>query len=221
MRRLVIWGCGGHAREVVHLCSFLDVQVLGYLDERRDWKGRLVDDLPVLGDLGDIHDLRKHVELVCAGVGDPALKLKFWRRTMEAGFHLAKPLVHPGVHLSRRVMVADGTIICEGTIITTNVQIGKCVILNRLSNISHDCTIEDFVTVSPGANISGNVTIREGAYIGTGSSIREKMTIGEWSVVGGGAFVANDVDAETMVVGVPAKFCKNILKGDIWLSATQ
>lgn len=38
MRKLVIWGSGGHAREINWLCEELDVQVMGFLDERPEFK---------------------------------------------------------------------------------------------------------------------------------------------------------------------------------------
>lgn len=218
MRSLVIFGCGGHAREVLHLCSQLDVEVLGFLDERPEWLGRRIDDVPVLGNLEDIAGLKTRAEVVCAGVGDPALKHKFHDRTLALGFRLAAPLIHPRVTIGPRVEIEDGTVICEGSILTTGIRVGRCVILNRLSNISHDCIVGDFATVSPGVNVSGNVIIGTGAYLGTGASIREKVRIGDWSIVGGGAFVSSDVPVETLVAGVPARFKKRVQKGVIWLS---
>ena len=132
------------------------------------------------------------------------------KKLKRFGFQFADSLVHPSVFISDRNQLGIGSIICEGTIITTNVVIKDFVIINRGVNISHDDQIEDYVTVSPGVNIAGNVTIKEGAYIGIGSSIREKVTIGSWSVIGGGAFVKEDVPEKTLYAGVPAKFKKRL-----------
>lgn len=151
-------------------------------------KGKIIDDVPVLGDLNDIYSLRNKIKIVCAGVGDPSLKKRFVTKTIHAGFEIADPIVHPSVFISKRNTLGVGSIICEDTIITTNVLIGNFVILNR----------------------SSNVTIGEGAYLGIGSSIREKINIGAWSVIGGGAFVKNDVPAKTLYAGVPAQFKKDL-----------
>ena len=218
MREILIWGCGGHGREVAYLCGFLDVDILGFIDDRPDWKGKIIDGIPVLGRLENLGLLRENIEIVASGVGDPSLKRQFHQRIIDCGHRLAKPLIHPRVFVGKRVTIGDGSILCEGVILTTNVQIGSCVILNRAVNISHDCRINDYATVSPGANISGEVIICEGAYIGTGATIREKIEIGEWSIVGGGAFVRDNVAPETMVAGVPAIKKKNNRKGEVWLS---
>ncbi|TYS65393.1 acetyltransferase [Bacillus infantis] len=210
MKKLILWGCGGHAREVLHLCGQLGIEVEGFLDERPEMKGHFVDDIEVLGTLNDILHLRDQANILCSSVGDPALKKRFSEMTRRAGFQFAPPLIHPGVYISKRNKIGSGSIICEGTIMTTNVTIGDHVIINRSANISHDNKIEDFATIGPGANIAGNVTIKEGAYIGIGSSIIEKAAIGSWSIIGGGAFVKDDVPEKSLYAGVPAVFKKRL-----------
>lgn len=208
MKQLVIWGCGGMAREVNLLCEQTGDRVAGFLDERPEMKGCIVDDRPVLGDIDDIPELRDGVQIICAGVGDPSLKKQFADRTLHAGFTISAPLVHPGVFVSKRNSISPGAVVCAGTTMTVNVRLGAHVIVNRMSTLGHDVLVADYATIAPGANISGNVTIGEGAYIGTGVSIREKVRIGAWAVVGGGAFVKDDVPPGCMVAGVPATIKK-------------
>ncbi|AGX04186.1 Acetyltransferase (the isoleucine patch superfamily) protein [Bacillus sp. NRRL B-14911] len=210
MKKLILWGSGGHAREVLHMCGQLGIEVAGFLDERPEMKGRFVDDIEVLGTLSDIYHLRDQAEIFCASVGDPSLKKRFSEMTRSAGFQFAPPLIHPVVNISNRNTIGIGSVICEGTIMTTNIRIGDHVIINRGTNISHDNIIEDYATISPGGNIAGNVTVKEGAYIGIGSSIREKVIIGAWSMIGGGAFVKDDVPEKSLYAGVPAVFKKRL-----------
>lgn len=102
MKRLVIWGCGGHAREVNWLCEQLGYEVVGFLDKRPEMKGQIVNDIPVLGDLCDIEALRGEAHIVCAGVGDPALRKRFVHKTLKEGFQPAGSLIHPGIQISKR-----------------------------------------------------------------------------------------------------------------------
>lgn len=210
MRKIVIWGAGGQAREVSWLCEELHIPVLGFLDERPEMKDQVVDGIPVLGVMADIHALRHEAELVCAGVGDPALKKRFASQTMQAGFRIADPLVHPRVHISWRNRIGAGSVIFEGAVLSGNIRIGEHVIVNRRASISHDVVIGDYATVAPGVNLAGNVTVHEGAYVGIGASVREKCRIGAWSIIGGGAFVRNDVPEFTMAAGVPAVIKKRL-----------
>jgi len=178
MRKLVIWGSGGHAREINWLCEELDVQVVGFLDERPEVKGQLVDGVPILGTLVDIERLKAEVELVCAGVGDTSLKKRFTRETIRSGFRIASPLIHPHVRISQSNHIGEGSMIFQGSILSGNIRIGQHVIINQGVSISHDGIINDFVTVAPGVYIAGNVTIDEGAYVGIAASIRENRHIG-------------------------------------------
>ena|SRR2546426_1109404 len=208
--KLIIWGCGGQGRELNLLCEQIGLEVVGFLDERPDMKGKVIDDVPVLGDIVDITGMRGKVKVICSGVGDPALKKRFFMKTIKAGFDIAEPLVHPSVYISKRNSIEVGSVICDGSILTVNVRIGEHVLINRGCNIGHDTAIGDFTTISPGVNISGNVSIEEGVFIGTGASIREKLQIGSWSNIGGGAFVNTNVKAETLFAGVPAVLKKRL-----------
>ncbi|MCR8635085.1 acetyltransferase [Paenibacillus radicis (ex Xue et al. 2023)] len=209
--QLVIWGCGGMGREVNHLCELLGYEVVGFLDERLDMRGQIVDDIPVLGDLPDIMHLRDQLKVVCAGVGSPQLKKRLVQKTRDYGFSLAETIVHPAVQLSRKIHLGIGSILCAGTILTINVHIGHFVIVNSGVTLAHDVKICDYATISPGVHISGNVTVEEGAFIGTGSALREKITIGPWSMIGGGAFVKDDVPGGVLYAGVPAVFKKKLI----------
>ncbi|NOU97235.1 acetyltransferase [Paenibacillus sp. LMG 31456] len=209
--KLVIWGCGGMGREVNHLCEQLGYEVVGFLDERPEMRGQMVDETPVLGDLPDIMHLQDQLKVVCAGVGSPQLKKRLVQKTRDYGFSLAETLVHPAVQLSRKINLGIGSIICAGTIITINVHIGHFVIVNSSVTLAHDVRISDYVTLSPGVNISGNVTVEEGVFIGTGSALGEKITIGPWSMIGGGAFVKDDVPGGVLYAGVPAVYKKDLI----------
>jgi sugar O-acyltransferase (sialic acid O-acetyltransferase NeuD family) len=101
-----------------------------------------------------------------------------------------------------------GTIICPGTILTTNVQLGDHVIVNLNCTIGHDVRIGSFTTLSPGVNVSGNVTIGELCYIGTNAVIKEKITICDKVTIGAGGVVVKDITEPGVYVGNPVKRIK-------------
>ena len=99
----------------------------------------------------------------------------------------------------------------NGVSFTNSSVVGDFCIFNPMATIAHDCIVESFVYVAPGANISGNVHLCEGSFIGTGASLSQgkavdrKLRVGSWSVIGAGAAVIHDVADGATVVGVPAK----------------
>ncbi|EPR8090323.1 acetyltransferase [Pseudomonas aeruginosa] len=74
--------------------------------------------------------------------------------------------------------LAEGSILCPFSMVTSNTRIGKFFHANIYSYVAHDCEIGDFVTFAPSVKCNGNVRIESHAYIGTGrSSSRERRSI--------------------------------------------
>ena len=55
----------------------------------------------------------------------------------------------------------------------------------------------------------GRISIEDGVWIGANSVILPGVRLGKGSVIGAGSVVTHDVQANTVVVGVPAKYLKN------------
>jgi sugar O-acyltransferase (sialic acid O-acetyltransferase NeuD family) len=208
MKALVIFGAGGFAREVLALLRDVNDErqrweILGFLDDRDDSRGRQLDDLPVLGGRDWLKNRADPVHLAF-GIGNPAVKRKLALelRADVAGF---PPLVHPTVTRTKYVDLGEGAVITAGNILTSQIRIGSFAMLNLMCTVGHDTVVGAYSTVAPGCNISGNVTVGEGSDIGTGSKIIQGITIGEWSIIGAGAVVSRDVPANCTAVGVPAK----------------
>jgi sugar O-acyltransferase (sialic acid O-acetyltransferase NeuD family) len=115
-------------------------------------------------------------------------------------------LIHPSCYIGTdQVIIGEGSIVCAGTIITVNIDIGKHVILNLACTVGHDTIIEDYCSFMPSVNISGEVKIGNGVYCGTGAKIINQLEIGENSIIGAGAVVSKTLPANCTAVGIPAK----------------
>lgn len=104
--------------------------------------------------------------------------------------------------------IGDGCIICPGAVLTTNVWIGRHVIINVNASISHDSYIGDYSTISPGAVICGNVKIGDYCFIGANAVVREKIRICDNVIIGAGAVVVKDITTPGIYIGNPAKKMK-------------
>lgn len=117
--------------------------------------------------------------------------------------------INPSVQiLGPDVEIGEGSIICAGTIITTNVKLGKHTHLNLQTTIGHDCEIGDYFTTAPGAKISGNCKIHDMVYVGTNASIKEKLSVHSLTTVGSNATVVKNIEESGTYVGVPTKKIK-------------
>jgi sugar O-acyltransferase (sialic acid O-acetyltransferase NeuD family) len=210
---VVILGAGGLAREAYWV--FRDSskitagkwEVLGFIDENRANFGKNICGITILGDFRWFKKANMNeLKVVCA-VGSPGAKRHMVERAAYLGLEFCT-VIHPSVQMSEYVYLGSGTIITAGCILTTQIQIGNHVFLNLDTTVGHDVIIEDFVNVAPGCHISGDVTLKEGTDLGTGAVVLQGITVGQWSTVGAGAVVIEDVPANAVVVGVPAKVIK-------------
>lgn len=117
--------------------------------------------------------------------------------------------IHPSAQiLGNDVTIGQGSIICAGCIITTNVKIGEHAQLNLHTTIGHDCEIGKYFTTAPGVKVSGNCKIYDCVYIGTNASIRQKINIHSLTTIGMNAAVVKDIESTGIYAGVPAKKIK-------------
>ena len=206
--QLVVYGAGGFAREACWLaeaCPEAGV-VMAMIDDDPA-RHASVNGIQVCG-LEEARRRFPSARMVVA-IGSPQHRAAAVERAAAAGFTFAS-LIHPRSERSRWIQMGEGTVICAGSILTTNIRIGRQVHINLACTLGHDVVLGDFVTLAPGVNLSGRVRVGDRAYVGTNASIINgeadaPIVIGEDAVIGAAACVTRSVAAGTTVVGVPAR----------------
>ena len=89
-----------------------------------------------------------------------------------------------------------------GIFIDDGVFIGHSVVL---ATLNHDLSLTKRQYLHPAP-----IHIGKGVWIGANVTVTPGVTIGDNAVIAAGAVVIKDVQANTIVGGVPAKFIKNI-----------
>jgi sugar O-acyltransferase (sialic acid O-acetyltransferase NeuD family) len=212
MKDIVILGGGGFAREVWWVLEDMNSaspqwNILGFIDESPETQAKELCGLPVLGGFEWFE--KGHRPWVLCGVGANSVRRKF--ASKAEGFNLQfATAIHPAARLSRFVRLGRGTVVCAGTILTTQIAVGEHVNLNLNCTVGHDATIGNFCNISPGVHISGHVQIDEGVDIGTGVALIPSVRVGHDSVIGAGAVVNKDIPPLSVAVGVPAKVIKTL-----------
>lgn len=202
---LIIYGAGGLGRELLSLVKALkDFEVIGFVDDVLP-ADSTVKGVKVLGGIEYLNTMQSEVSVVLA-LGDPGVKSQ--KAALIGNRKIKYPvLIHPTAVLQDpdSIRLGQGTVLCAGAVLTTDITLGDHVLVNLNVTIGHDCRIDHYVSVMPGANIAGEVIVGQEVLIGAGSSILNKITIGDRSKVGMGSVVIRNVERKSVVAGVPAK----------------
>ncbi|RKJ43728.1 acetyltransferase [bacterium 1XD8-76] len=212
MKPLYIIGSGGLGREVAWQVERINKKQAmwdfkGFIDDNEVLWNTAAGGYPVLGGCEYLGEQRKDLWTVAAVGNSKAREKVIQKLELFEHIHYAT-LVDPSVVMSEEVSIGEGSIICVGTIITTNIRIGNHCVINPACTVGHDAVLSEFVTLYPGVNVSGNVKIQKNTEIGAGSVIIQGIKIGSDTIVGANSTVINDIEDEVTVVGSPAKVIK-------------
>lgn len=210
MKDLYIIGAGGFGREVAWIVERINSikptwNLKGFIDDNETLWGSKEGEYHVFGGCEYLSAL-EDVYAVCA-VGSSNVRKKIIEKLKDTSVKFAT-LIDPSVLYSNSVKIGEGAIVCAGTIITVDVNIGDHVIVNLDCTIGHDAVIDNFVTIYPSVNVSGNVLIGECSELGTGTQIIQGKKVISNTIIGAGAIVVKDCIESGTYVGSPAKKIK-------------
>lgn len=124
--------------------------------------------------------------------------------------------IEPGAIIRDQVVVGDHTVIMMGALINIGAEIGADSMIDMGAVLGGRAIVGKHCHIGAGAVLAGviepasaePVRIDDDVLIGANAVVIEGVHVGEHAVVGAGAVVTEDVPANTVVAGVPAKVIK-------------
>ncbi|WP_267350645.1 NeuD/PglB/VioB family sugar acetyltransferase [Sphingomonas sp. GM_Shp_2] len=198
--RLAIFGTGGMGREVADIVS-RSPRLSEYYSEISfvtDAPAGPVQGIPV------VHpDAISSDDELCLAVGSSAD-----RRMLAARFAGRRfaTIVSDHAIISPLACLGAGAIVCDFAVVNNGVTTGDHFLANVYAQVSHDCLLGDYVTLSPKASCNGWVRIEDDVFVGAGAVIRNgsparRLYIGTGATIGMGAVVTKDVPAGATAIG--------------------
>lgn len=204
-RKLCIVGAGGFGREIYwgfkndFNAVGLSAENIVFLDEDEALIGKKISESAVIS----FNDFNPVEYEVIISVGDPAIRKLITEKLPSETIYTT--LYHSNSTIMHLSTLQQGSVVTAGSIITTNISIGKHAHVNLNSTIGHDCIIGDFFTTAPGVNISGHCKIGNNVYLGTNASVKNGITICDNVTVGMGSVVTKNITEEGVYVGNPLR----------------
>ena len=148
----------------------------------------------------------ENVEFAVA-VGEPSARHLLREKIAGAGYRLAT-LIDEKAIISPSATIGEGCIINHGSIVSSNVKLAANVFVMFGAIIGHEAEIGEDVTICPRTTVGARCHMGEQAFVGIGSSILQGVDVGSRSIIGMGSMAFREVEADTTVLGNPARLTR-------------
>jgi len=127
-----------------------------------------------------------------------------------------KARIEPGAFIREKVEIGEGAVIMMGAVINIGAVIGEGTMIDMGAVLGGRATVGKRCHIGAGAVLAGvvepasatPVIVEDGVMVGANAVVIEGCHIGENAVVAAGAVVVEDVPANAVVAGCPARIIK-------------
>jgi sugar O-acyltransferase (sialic acid O-acetyltransferase NeuD family) len=192
-----IIGAGGHSKVIIDIIHELgNYNIVGIYDDN---KSGYFSGIKIIGKISEINNTTAYFII---GIGNDKI-----RKKIAEEYHQLKwaTLIHPKTIIAKTAIIKEGSVVCAGAIIQTEVEVGKHCIINTNCSIDHESIIGNYCSICPSSTICGQVKVGESSFIGANSTIIQTIEVGKECIIGAGSVVIRNIHSNTKVVGNPAK----------------
>lgn len=205
-RKLYLVGAGGLGREMEFWINLIppndrDYEICGYLDDNPDSMLNNPSDYKVIGNTSNFAYNGGDLAALC--ITNSAIKEEIYHRLK--GKVEIFTFISPLARVSKFSKIGEGTIITPNCLVTTNVEIGNCVLLNLGSQVGHDSTIGDFSSLMTHVDIGGLCNVGSHVFFGSNSTLIPEKKVNNNIRIGAGSIVINNLKKPGTYFGNPAK----------------
>jgi sugar O-acyltransferase (sialic acid O-acetyltransferase NeuD family) len=205
MKQVLVFGAGGHAREVIdHFTQPFAAMGLCFAAHWIDAPYASMATTALLPLMTQPPAQSQSQWCLLPAVQSASLRERARDVALTRDIDLAPAAVHASAHRSDSAVIGAGSVVFPGAHLSVNVVVGLACVVHTASTLTHDCVLEDYAFVGPGATLCGNVHVGRYAFIGAGAVVLPGLRIGTGASVAAGAVVTRDVADYTAVRGVPA-----------------
>ena len=179
-----ILGHGGHAKVLFNMLLRLKMECLGFVGKTKIIKNKFMK-FNIISEEELLNEFPASKYDLVNGVGAlPGLKdrWKLSEKMKELEYYFP-PIIDPSVIFNGSCKFLEGVQIFPGTIVQSDVKIGKHTIINTGNILDHDVQIGNSCHLAPNVTCNGGVTICNNVFIGTSSTIIQNIKIGDGKII--------------------------------------
>ena len=209
VKKVIIIGAGDHGRGALEIFKTsnqnrFEYDVVGFIDDDPSKLKKKIDEVPVLGPVSGLRKQHNGDLSYILAISQCGVKSRIIKDLGSLSLNFINA-IHPTAIIGSDVQMGSGNIIAAGAIIAYNTVFETHITINLNTTVGHDCLINEYVTIAPGANIGGRVRLGKGCDIGPNCTICKGATVGDWSCLGPSTVVLKEIPPKKTYFGNPAR----------------
>jgi UDP-perosamine 4-acetyltransferase len=213
MKRILVWGAGGHACVVIEAIEATgQFEIAGLIDTVNPHKaGTQVMGYPILGGYEQaMAQQAMGVDHWFLAFGSNTGRETVYRQGLAIGCQFPT-IVHPRAWVSPSAKLGAGCFVASMAVVSASSELGAQTIVNSAAVVEHDCKVGSSVHIAPTACLAGHCTVGDRSTVGAGTSMRDRTEIGSDSIVGAGSVVTRNMPSHVVAYGCPAKIIRSLV----------
>ncbi|MGB0524430.1 MAG: NeuD/PglB/VioB family sugar acetyltransferase [Flammeovirgaceae bacterium] len=206
-KAVIIFGATGLGKVALNIFQSRGMVAYCFLDDDKEMHNQEINDVLVMGHTQDDGFL-KFIGKKCSAfvaIEDREQRLDIIEMLKTRRKVMPLNAIHDLAYVSENAYFGHGNLINVGAIVNPDAKITNHCLIHSQAVIEYEATLDEFAQIGAGAIIGPKAHIGEGALIGAGAVVATGIKIGAGAQVAPGAVVLQNVEAEAIVFGNPAK----------------
>mgnify|MGYP002674565395 FL=1 len=127
-------------------------------------------DIPVVGGLADLPELRKEYGLLVVGIGNNQFRSQVYEKAKALGYAFPN-IIAPSAYISPYAKFGCGCVVLQNACVQNGASVGNGVLLNAGTEVHCDAAVGDYTLIYT------NSVVRTGAIVGNLARIGSNCTI--------------------------------------------
>lgn len=186
--KVIVYGCGGHARSIVNTIHELCDRVEIILLDSNAKQGEII-----LGCKTVLEYELREMDCYIIAIGDNKTRFELYQKLNrdQKGRYISVISKHSSVGME--TIIGKGVFIGANAYIGPQAEIGDNTIINTGSIIEHEAKIGNHTHIAPHATICGRAKVGNHVFCGAGSVVIDNISICDNTVIGAGAVVKENI----------------------------